>query len=116
MAMLMCRHAFLYKLNYMEHNMKILSYILLIVLLVLGVSFAGLNASPVTINYYIGARELPLSLLLVMFFAFGCALGLLVGLSMYLRMRSKNYRLSNRIKLAEKEVSNLRNMPLQDNR
>lgn len=101
---------------YKGNNMKVLSYILLILLLVFGVSFAGLNAAPVTINYYIGVSELPLSLLLVMFFAFGCLLGLGVGLTMYLRMRSKNYRLRNRIKLAEKEVSNLRNMPLQDNR
>ncbi len=96
--------------------MRIISYITLILILVLGVTFAGLNAGSVTINYYVGATELPLSLLLVIGFALGCLLGLIVGMVMYLKARSQNYRLKNRIKLAEKEINNLRNMPLQDNR
>lgn len=96
--------------------MKIFSYVMLILILVFGVSFAGLNAEPVTINYYIGMGKLPLSLLMVISFALGCLIGLLVGMTMYLRLKSQNYRLKNRIKLADKEVSNLRSMPLQDNR
>lgn len=96
--------------------MKILSYILLIVILLIGVSFSVLNSAPVSINYYVGVCKLPLSFLMVLTFAGGCILGLLVGMAMYLRLKSQNYRLKSRIKLAEKEVSNLRTMPLQDNR
>lgn len=96
--------------------MKILSYVLLILILLIGVSFSVLNSGSVSINYYVGISKLPLSFLMVLTFAVGCILGLLVGMVMYLRLKSQNYRLKNRIKLAEKEVSNLRTMPLQDNR
>ncbi len=96
--------------------MKILSYVLVIIILIVGVSFAGLNSESVSINYYVGVGKLPLSLLVVITFAIGCLIGLLVGIAMYLRLKSQNFRLKNRIKIAEKEVSNLRTMPLQDNR
>lgn len=96
--------------------MRIISYILLILLFIIGVSFAVLNATPVNFDYYFGNINIALSLLLVLGFAIGCLLGLLVGLVMYFRMRGQNYRLKNRIKLTEKELNNLRNIPLQDNR
>lgn len=96
--------------------MKIITYIILIILLILGVTFAGLNAEPVLINFYIGKHMVPLSLLLVLTFAIGCVLGLIVGLFMYLKQRTKNYRLKSRVKLAEKELANLRTIPLKDNR
>lgn len=100
----------------MENGVKIFSYLLLLVILILGVSFAILNATPVTINYYIGQQQIALSLLLVIAFAIGCLMGIIVGAFMYCRLKSQNYKLRNRIKIAEKEISNLRTMPLQDNR
>lgn len=96
--------------------MRIFSYLALLIILILGVSFAILNATPVTINYYIGQQHIPLSLLLVIAFALGCLIGIFVGTFMYCRLKSQNYKLKNRIKMAEKEISNLRTMPLQDNR
>ena len=75
-----------------------------------------LNAETVTINYYVGRAHLPLSLTLVLAFSIGCLLGILVGIGMYLRIKSQNYKLKHRIKIVEKEIENLRTMPLHDNR
>lgn len=96
--------------------MKLIGYVLLIIILIIGVSFAALNSEIVSVHYYIGVCRMPLSLLMVITFAFGCFIGLLMGFIMVLRLKSQNYRLKNRIKLVEKEVSNLRTMPVQDNR
>ncbi len=96
--------------------MRIISYFILLLLLILGISFAVLNAETVTLNYYIGQKHFPLSLLLVLTFTLGCLLGVIVGIGMYLRMKSQNFKLKSRIKIVEKEVENLRTMPLHDNR
>ena len=94
--------------------MRILSYIFLLVIIVLGVSFASLNSGVVTLNYYLGHKVMPLSLLLVSVFAIGCLLGILVCLAIIIKLKLKNYKLRQRLKLAEKEVTNLRAIPLQD--
>ncbi len=95
--------------------MRIITYILLFLILILGITFACLNAEPVTINYYIGKHSLALSLLLVLVFAIGGILGLIIGSIMLLKQKTKNIHLQNRLKLAEKELANLRTIPLKDN-
>ena len=94
--------------------MRILTYILLIIIVLIGVAFASLNPNAVTINYFIAKKTMPLSLLLVTVFALGCLLGLLVGLCLLLKLEVKNYQLNHRLKMAEKEIQNLRVIPLQD--
>ena len=82
--------------------------------MILGITFAGLNAETVAVNYYFGTNELPLSLLLVLVLAFGSLLGVLAGFTLYLRAKKENFKLRGRIKVVEKEVSNLRSIPLKD--
>ena len=94
--------------------MRIITYVLLLIMILLGISFATLNPVPVNLNYYLGQITLPLSLLLVWVFAIGCLLGLLVGVLLLVRVKIKNFRLKQRLKIAEKEVQNLRAIPLQD--
>lgn len=94
--------------------MRILSYLFLLVIIVLGVSFATLNSGVVTLQYYLGHKTMPLSLLLVSVFIIGCLLGVLVALSIIIKLKLKNYKIRQRLKLAEKEVANLRAIPLQD--
>lgn len=96
--------------------MKIISTIFLILIILFGIVFACLNSEPVVINYSIDQQTLPLSLLLAFTFSIGGFAGLFASLVMHLKLRTKNRRLKSRIKLAEKELSNLRTMPLQDNR
>ena len=94
--------------------MRILSFIFLILVVLIGISFATLNSEIVNVNYYIGHKSIPLSLLLVSVFATGSLLGLLVGVFMVIKAKIRNYRLRQRLKLAEKEIENLRAIPLQD--
>lgn len=94
--------------------MRFVTYLLLLIIILIGVTFAVLNPTLVTMNYYIGQKTLPLSLLLVSVFALGSFLGLLVGGWLFLKVKLKNYRLKQKLKVAEKEVQNLRAIPLQD--
>ncbi len=94
--------------------MRIVSYFLLLVIVVFGMTFATLNSESVTINYYLDQSTLPLSLLLVIVFALGCLIGIVVGLWLLMKAKLSNYRLRQRLKMAEKEIENLRAIPLQD--
>ena len=94
--------------------MRIISYFLLLLIILVGVTFATLNSNAVTVNYYIGHNTMPLSLLLVLVFAIGGLLGILVGFWLLFKIKVKNYRLTQRLKLAETEIENLRAIPLQD--
>jgi lipopolysaccharide assembly protein A len=94
---------------------RIISYFFLIVIILFGMTFATLNSESVTINYYLGQSSLPLSLLLVMVFAFGCLVGMVVGFWLLIKAKLNNYRMRQQLKLAEKEINNLRAIPLQDN-
>ena len=58
--------------------MRLLSFIILLFVALLSLSFALLNASPVPFNYYIGSKTLPLSLLLVGAFILGIVFGFLL--------------------------------------
>lgn len=94
--------------------MRIVSYFFLLVIILFGMTFATLNSESVTIDYYFGQSSLPLSLLLVLVFAFGCFVGMVVGLWMLVKAKMQQYRLRQRLQLAEKEIENLRAIPLQD--
>jgi putative membrane protein len=93
---------------------RIFSYIFLLLIVLIGISFATLNSDLVDVNYYVGKKEMPLSLLLALVFGVGCLLGIFVGFLILVKTKIKNYRLKQRLKMAEKEIENLRAIPLQD--
>lgn len=95
--------------------MRRLLFIFLIILLILfGFSFASLNPEPVSVRYYFGNFTLPLSLLLALVLSLGALLGFLVSLAMWLREKTLSTRLMRRVTLSEKEIRNLREIPLKD--
>lgn len=96
--------------------MRILTYLFLILLVLFALTFAGLNAEPVNINYYLGKGQLPLSLLAILSFILGGLLGLFVAFSIYIKLKYANRRLQHRLKLVEEELINLRALPLKDHR
>ncbi|HQY22784.1 MAG TPA: LapA family protein [Gammaproteobacteria bacterium] len=59
--------------------MRLLSIITLTFAVLLGVSFAILNAGFVTVHYYVGTKSLPLSLLILGAWIFGIIVGLLIS-------------------------------------
>lgn len=94
--------------------MRIISYVLLLIIVLFGMTFAALNSESVTINYYFDQSTLPLSLLLVLVFALGCLIGIVAGLWLLIKSKLTVHRLKQRLNLAEKEIDNLRAIPLQD--
>ncbi len=94
--------------------MRIISYFFLLIIVIFGITFATLNSESVTINYYFGQATLALSLLLVLTFALGCLIGMIVGFWLLIKAKIITYRLRQRLTLAEKEIENLRAIPLQD--
>lgn len=85
--------------------MRILSFIIAIILIVLGLTFALLNATPVTLNYYLGSQEISLSLLLVLAVGFGTLIGFIVSIGKILRLKNKIHQQKNRLKQLEKELA-----------
>jgi uncharacterized membrane protein YciS (DUF1049 family) len=77
-----------------------------------GLTFASLNSSIVTFNYYLGVKDIALSLLLVFVFGGGIVLGLLVSIFPWLKVKRDNMRLKFHLKVVEKEVKNLRSLPI----
>ena len=88
-------------------------------ILILAVVLSGLalhlqNDQPVTLGYYLGAVELPLSLALVLALILGAALGALAGLPLILRLRGQRRGLEKQLKNSARESKNPRVMPLRD--
>ena len=94
--------------------MKIFSTIIVLFIILLGLSFAILNSSPVTLNYYFGTKDISLSLLLASTLGFGALLGLILFFPTFLKLKRKHFKLKSRIKQVEREVENLRSIPIKD--
>lgn len=84
---------------------RILTYIFLLVILVLGFTFALLNATSVTINYYIGSTAMPLSMLLFISFTSGLLLAIIISLIWILRLKRDIYRRRHKQKDLERELA-----------
>jgi putative membrane protein len=95
-------------------NMRVIGYIILLAIIIFGMTFATLNSELVTINYYFGQSTLALSLLLVLAFAIGCLIGMIAGLWLLIKANIRYRRVKSKLVLAEKEIENLRAIPLQD--
>lgn len=94
--------------------MKIFGFIIILILLVLGVTFALLNATPVSFHYYIGVKEIPLSILLVLSFVLGLVIAFIVMSISILRLKAQKRSLNKRLKLIQKEIDNLRSLPVKE--
>jgi putative membrane protein len=94
--------------------MRIISYIFLLAIIIFGMTFATLNSAPVVIHYYVGEATLALSLLLALAFSLGCVIGMIAGLWLLIKSKLKVGRIQKRLTLAEREIENLRAIPLQD--
>lgn len=78
------------------------------------VGFVSLNSSVVPIDYYVGKTSLYLPLLLMIAVLLGMLIGVLFMLRPLYRSRRRYRRMRQKVLAAEKEVKNLRTMPLKD--
>lgn len=94
--------------------MRIVMVIFYLLLIFIGASFAALNASSVKINLFFTSFTMPLSVLVIIAVIIGVLLGSLVFLGKYWRLKAEQHKLKNQLKLTEKEIRNLRSIPLND--
>lgn len=95
--------------------MRIVLLLFFLIVIGVGVIFSVLNAGPVDLKlYFVTLSQVPLSLILVVTLALGAVLGLLAGLSLVMRLKRENSRLRREIRMKEKEVTNLRSIPIKD--
>lgn len=93
--------------------MRIISFLIVLLVIIVGVTFSLLNSQTVLVNYYVGQHQLPLSFLLMITFAAGCLLAILVGFIIVLKLKLKNYRLCKQLKATQKELEDLRSVSLR---
>jgi putative membrane protein len=89
----------------------IIFYLLLILV---GVTFAALNASSVQVNFYIKTVTMPISVLMTIVLGIGVLLGLFLFITRYWRLKVDYVKIKNQLKLTEKEIKNLRDIPLKN--
>lgn len=94
--------------------MRILMLVIYIVLIVIGVSFAALNASSVAVNFYFKTVTMPISVLMTIMLGIGILIGFILFINRYWRLKIECHKMKNQLKLTEKEIKNLRSIPLQD--
>ena len=93
---------------------RLLILILILAVILLGVVFHLRNDQLVVLDYLVGSREFYFSVWLVSAFSFGALLGIISSLPLILKTRRENARLLRRIKISEKEINNLRVLPVKD--
>ena len=94
--------------------LRLVYFSITLIVILFGVTFAVLNAENVQLNYYLGSVELPLSLVLVVTMIIGAILGIFASLGFIIGSRRSASKLKRSVEVAEKEIVNLRNIPIKD--
>lgn len=94
--------------------MRIVMLVSYVLLIIIGVSFAALNASSVDVNFYFKTVSMPVSVLMTIMLGIGILIGFVLFVSRYWRLKIECHKIKNQLKLTEKEIKNLRSIPLQD--
>lgn len=94
--------------------MRILMIIVYLLLIILGVTFAALNAGSVQVNFYVRTLNMPIAVLIAIVLGLGLLIGYALALTKYLRLKVENMRVKNQLRLTEKEIKNLRDIPLKN--
>jgi len=93
---------------------RIIIFALMLLVSLLGLSFALMNAEAVKLDYYFGTLDAPLSLVVVIALIIGAGLGVFASMGIVLGQKRELAKLRKSAKIAEEEVSNLRALPLKD--
>jgi putative membrane protein len=92
---------------------NLIKLLVILLVLILGAGFASLNDAQVTLNYYFGIIDAPLSLALLGALGIGLLLGFLASLALWIGARREIAGLRRHARLAQQEVKNLRSIPLK---
>lgn len=93
---------------------RIIGFIVVLLVVLFGLSFSLLNATPVEVDYYFGVVNLALSLLMVISLIIGALAGVIACLSVMMARAGEAHRLRRKLSDTEKELNELRRLPLKD--
>ncbi|MEX2353487.1 MAG: LapA family protein [Gammaproteobacteria bacterium] len=94
--------------------LRIIRFIVILVIILAGLAIHLRNDQPVSLDYYLGQLELPFSLFLILGVCSGIVLGMLAGLPLLIRIKRDRDKLASRIRMNEKELDNLRVIPVKN--
>ena len=95
-------------------SMRLFLLFIYILLIVICLGFAALNATPVELKLYWMTLKLPLAFIMVSCFAAGLVLGAILFILKYASLKHTLRKSKHQILLLEKEIKNLRAIPIQD--
>lgn len=81
---------------------------------VIGLAFHLKNDQLVILNFYVGSFEAYFSVFIIASAIVGVIFGIVSTVPMIFRLRRQNRRLLRQIDMTEKEVKNLRALPIKD--
>jgi putative membrane protein len=93
---------------------RIITIVLFIIVFATAAAFSAINTSLVSINYYLGVIELPLSVVVIGSVVSGVILGALAIFITTLRLRYENRRLQKKLEVSTQEINSLRTLPIKD--
>ncbi len=93
---------------------RVLKLILIFFVFLVGIVFYLRNDQFVQLDYYVDIIELRFSFWIILALGLGSLLGILVSLPALLKLKRENTRLLKRVKISEKEINNLRTIPVKD--
>jgi len=85
--------------------MSFIVFIVTLLLSLLGISFALLNAEWITVNYYVGTLKLPISLLVLCSILLGIVLSVSMLSCKILQLKIKNSRLQKKCLELESKIT-----------
>lgn len=94
--------------------LRVLRLLFVILVMLTGLAVHLRNDQTVIFDYYLGTFETPLSLLLILALITGALLGVLACLPGLLRVKREKRTLQARIRVIEKELNELRVIPVRN--
>lgn len=93
---------------------RILKVCFILLVLVVGLAFHARNDQLVDLDFYLGVISLPFSLYVIVALCVGAVLGWLALLPRLLALKRDNARLQRNLRVNEKELNNLRVIPVKE--
>ncbi len=95
---------------------RLFRFVIYLIVALLALVFALLNAQPIQFNYYFGQWEIPLSLMLAIAMVAGAVLGVTASLGIVIKAKRQSSVQRKNADIAERELAKLRALPNQDKR
>ncbi len=85
--------------------MSIIKYALILLVVLIGLAFHVRNGQQVTVDYYLGSSEIPLSMALAVALLGGAILGVLSGLPAWLKLKRDKAKLNRQLKAHQTDAT-----------